>query len=169
VAAPQAARSLKAEERRRIVPVLQVKVAGRTYRVEVPDSNADPMQIVVDGEAFLVDIALVDVAVEERPVVESHSAPVIAPTSENPPGALRPAPPLAPRRCSNLIVAPMPGTVLNVPVRMGQKVAPGDVVCVLEAMKMKNPLSATQDGKVAEIAVKAGQAVAFGDLLVRLA
>jgi biotin carboxyl carrier protein len=66
------------------------------------------------------------------------------------------------------IVAPMPGVLLSVNVVPGQAVEAGDVLCVLEAMKMKNPIRATQPGIVAEIGVTAGQTVAFGALLVRL-
>ncbi len=65
--------------------------------------------------------------------------------------------------------APMPGTILTVDVTIGQAVESGQVVCVLEAMKMKNPIRAHAAGTVTEIAVQAGQTVAYGDLLIRLA
>ncbi len=66
------------------------------------------------------------------------------------------------------IVAPMPGTILSVAVTVGQQIEAGHVVCVLEAMKMKNPIRATHSGAVSEIVVQAGQTVAHGELLVRL-
>ena len=50
----------------------------------------------------------------------------------------------------------MPGTILRVSVSAGQAVKPGDTVCILEAMKMKNPIRATGAGTVAEIAVSGG-------------
>ncbi len=62
----------------------------------------------------------------------------------------------------------MPGTILSVDVKVGQAVEPGQVVCVLEAMKMKNPIRAASTGTVTEIAVQPGQSVAYGDLLVNL-
>jgi glutaconyl-CoA decarboxylase len=69
----------------------------------------------------------------------------------------------------NEIIAPLPGTILSIQVNVGQKVEAGQVLCVLEAMKMKNPIRATDAGTVAEVAIEAGQTVAYGDLLVRLA
>jgi len=62
----------------------------------------------------------------------------------------------------------MPGTILSVAVAAGQAVEVGEVVCVLEAMKMKNPIRATQTGIVAEVMAQPGRTVAYGDLLVRL-
>ena len=67
------------------------------------------------------------------------------------------------------IVAPMPGTILSVAVKTGEAVESGQIVAVLEAMKMKNPIRASFDGTVSEIAVTPGQAVAYGEVLVRLA
>ena len=151
------------------MPVFQVAVGDSTYRVEVQDPHADPMQIVVDGQEFLVSIARGEGAAGEGPARAAPSAPPAAATFKPPAESSRPSPCFAPDPGSKSIVAPMPGIVLRIPVRVGQKVARGDVLCVLEAMKMKNPIPANQEGRVAEIAVKPGQAVAFGDLLVRLA
>jgi len=149
------------------VPVYHVIVGDKTYSVEVPDPNADPLQIVVDGESFLVDIARRRGAPGEGSAVpDSRNAPVPGLLAAGPAPARRSQ---RPRPGSQSIVAPMPGTVLSILVQAGQNVAPGDVLCVLEAMKMKNPIPANQVGQVAEIAVKPGQAVAFGDLLIRLA
>jgi glutaconyl-CoA/methylmalonyl-CoA decarboxylase subunit gamma len=62
--------------------------------------------------------------------------------------------------------APMPGRVVLVEVEVGQAVAPGDGLVVLEAMKMENEFKATTSGTVKEIPVKAGQTVNPGDVLV---
>jgi len=62
----------------------------------------------------------------------------------------------------------MPGTILSVDVQQGQRVEGGQVVCVLEAMKMKNPIRSSRGGTVLEVAVQVGQNVTYGDLLVRL-
>lgn len=62
--------------------------------------------------------------------------------------------------------SPMQGTVVSVPVQVGQQVAASDVVCVVEAMKMENVVRADVDGIIREIAVEAGSAVAPGETLV---
>jgi biotin carboxyl carrier protein len=62
----------------------------------------------------------------------------------------------------------MPGTVLIVDVAEGERVARGQQLLTLEAMKMKNAIRAPQDGVVLEVRVKSGQRVAHGDLLLRL-
>lgn len=62
----------------------------------------------------------------------------------------------------------MPGTILSVEVKVGQTVETGQVVAVLEAMKMKNPIRAGFEGTVSEIEAAPGQTVAYGDVLVRL-
>ena len=58
----------------------------------------------------------------------------------------------------------MPGTILSVEVKVGDEIDAGQVVCVLEAMKMKNPIRASFDGTVTDIAVTAGQTVAYNDV-----
>ena len=63
------------------------------------------------------------------------------------------------------VVTPMQGTVLRVAVEVGQEVAVGDIVCIVEAMKMENEVAAHQAGTVKELAVAEGQAVNAGDLL----
>jgi len=66
---------------------------------------------------------------------------------------------------SGSLLAPMPGTVVSVNVEAGQQVAAGDVVLVLEAMKMQHRVSAPTAGTVTEIDVKPGQQVAAGEVL----
>jgi acetyl-CoA/propionyl-CoA carboxylase biotin carboxyl carrier protein len=65
-----------------------------------------------------------------------------------------------------VISAPMQGTILQVVVEPGQRVAAGDTVCILEAMKMENHITAHQDGVVAEVNVRTGDVVDLGQVLV---
>ena len=67
------------------------------------------------------------------------------------------------------IRAIIPGGIVDIKVRKGQDVSAGDVVIVLEAMKMYNDIEAESDGKVAEILVSKGDKVAKGQLMIRLA
>ena len=66
------------------------------------------------------------------------------------------------------VTSPMPGTILNVKVSVGQSVKKGDVICVLEAMKMENDIPAPQDGVIASINVQKGASVNAGDVLASL-
>ncbi|MCU1462870.1 MAG: acetyl/propionyl-CoA carboxylase, alpha subunit, partial [Acidimicrobiales bacterium] len=64
------------------------------------------------------------------------------------------------------ITVPMQGTIVKVLVEVGQEVEVGQPVCVLEAMKMENNISAEKAGQVTEIRVQAGQTVGAGDVVV---
>ena len=64
--------------------------------------------------------------------------------------------------------SPMPGTILDVKVSVGQSVKKGDVICVLEAMKMENDIPAPQDGVVASVNIQKGASVNAGDVLATL-
>jgi acetyl-CoA/propionyl-CoA carboxylase biotin carboxyl carrier protein len=82
----------------------------------------------------------------------------------------RPTPPPAAQHhhghVHGTISAPMQGTILSVPVEEGQEIEAGEVVCVLEAMKMENHIAAMLDGTVSQVAVKAGDIVQTGQTLV---
>ena len=62
----------------------------------------------------------------------------------------------------------MQGKIIDVPIVVGDKVVPGQVIAILEAMKMENEIVASSEGTVASIGVSAGQSVEAGDLLVAL-
>ena len=66
------------------------------------------------------------------------------------------------------VIAPMPGTIIGVNVQVGDSVKAGQVLCILEAMKMENEIIAPEDGKVNEVTVSKGAQVESGDTLVRL-
>ena len=80
------------------------------------------------------------------------------------------AAPAAPDGAAGAVVvsAPMPGNILDVKVAAGASVKAGDVLCILEAMKMENEIVAPQDGTVASINVHKGDTVNSGDTLVSM-
>lgn len=91
------------------------------------------------------------------------------------PKAAAPAPKAAPAAAAAPVPAgaetvkcPMPGKILSVAVTAGQAVKKGDLLCILEAMKMQNEIYAPHDATVAEVRVAANQTVATGDALVVL-
>lgn len=152
------------------MPSFDVTIQGKTYHVEIPDPGASPLQVVVDGEPFQVEVAGSEVAALPRPAAE----PVRPAPQPSPLPALAPAPIVQPTAPIKLqggydIICPMPGTILSVEVSAGQTVEIGQVTCVLEAMKMKNPIRAIGAGTVAEVFVAPGQNVAYGDVLLRVA
>lgn len=113
---------------------------------------------VENGEAILLD---------EYTAVEAKTAPqpVAQPTAA-------PQPTTAPAPVAggaNTVVSPLPGTVVNVKVSAGQTVKKGDVVMVLEAMKMENEINASKDGTITVVHVAKGAKVEQGSPLFDLA
>ena len=121
-------------------------------------------QIVVNGTSYIVDVE--ELAAGQAPApVAAAPAPVAAPKAA--PAAAPKAAAAAPAG-AEAIKSPMPGTINAVNVTAGQAVKKGDVLCILEAMKMENELKAPRDGSVASVNVTKGQSVASGDVLLSL-
>ena len=106
--------------------------------------------ITVNGVAY-------SVSVEET---AAGAAPVAAPAA---------APKAAAGAAGAVAVkAPMPGNILDVKVKAGASVKAGDVLVILEAMKMENEIVAPQDGTIASVNVRKGDVVNSGDLLITM-
>lgn len=118
-------------------------------------------RITVNGTAY-------DVAVEELGAGAVSAAPAVAPVAA--PSA--PAPAAAPAASgaagSIKVAAPMPGKILAIKANNGQAVKKGEVIMILEAMKMENEITAPEDGTVASINVGVGDSVESGDTLATL-
>lgn len=69
---------------------------------------------------------------------------------------------------SKIIMSPMPGLVFSIAVKVGEKVVPGQELCIIEAMKMQNSLTAEKDGIVKTVIVNQGDTVAAEDILIEL-
>lgn len=122
--------------------------------------------ITVNGKSYEVDVEEIG-GVPSAPVAPRAQAPVAAPKAQAPKAAApKAAPKAAPSGNGTNITAPMPGTIFQMKVNEGDVVAAGDVVLVLEAMKMENEISSPVDGTVTSILVKTGDSVNGGDVLV---
>ena len=120
-------------------------------------------RVVVDGTAYTVEV-------ESLGAGSAMPAPVAAPAAAPAPAPATPAAAPAPvAEGANTVTAPMPGKILNVKVNVGDSVNNGDLVLLLEAMKMENEVFATASGKVTEIRVKSGDNVNTGDVLLVIA
>ena len=93
-------------------------------------------------------------------------APKAAPKAEEPKAA--PAPAAKPAAGAKTVNAPLPGTITTVKVANGQAVKKGDVLLVMEAMKMANDITAECDGTVKNVFVQQGASVNVGDALVEI-
>ena len=129
----------------------KVTLNNRTYEVEVEA-----------GEAMHID--------EYEAYAPAAPAPVVAAA---PVAAAAPAAPAAPAGAAlaagEVVKSPMPGNILKINVSQGQQVAEGDVLLVLEAMKMENEVVATKSGTVAQIVTAKGAVVETGAPLVVIA
>ncbi len=119
-------------------------------------------RVTVDGQAYEVELEelLADESGQKAVTPPAHSGAAAPPTPER-----RPASAVG---GSGVIKAPLPGMVLDVKVKVGSRVTEGQVLVILEAMKMENEIVAPRDGTVEQVAVEKGSPVAEGDDLVVL-
>ena len=114
-----------------------------------------------------------EVTVEELGEVSAPAATVAAPAApvapKAAPAAPKAAPSAAPAAGGETVKAPMPGTILKMNVKVGDKVEKDGLVCVLEAMKMENEIFSPVAGTVTAINAPQGASVATGDAIVTLA
>ena len=127
----------------------KVTLNGHTYEVEVEAGKA---MLLAEYEA-----------VAPAPVA---AAPVAAAPVAAAPAVAAPAAPAAVTGAGEVVAAPMPGSIVKVNVTAGQTVNAGDVLCVLEAMKMENDITAPKAGTVTQVVTSKGASVNSGDPLV---
>ncbi|NLJ40583.1 MAG: biotin/lipoyl-binding protein [Clostridiales bacterium] len=136
--------------------------------------------ITVDGKSYEVEVEEIGQEGGNIPQVSSIQAPATNRTSsqrqsETPAKAQAPKVAPAPKvdakpiqAGAEVVKAPMPGTILDVKVKPGDEVKRGDVLAILEAMKMENEIMAPRDAIIASVQVTGGTAVNAGDALIAL-
>lgn len=125
----------------------KVTLNNRVYEVEVEQGEA----MLVDEYELAAPAAPAPVAVAAAPVAAAAAAAPVAVAA------------------GEAVKSPMPGNILKINVTQGQQVNEGDVIMVLEAMKMENEIVATRSGTIAQIAVSKGAVVETGAVLAVIA
>ena len=145
----------------------QYKVQGVDYDVEIEEVEGNVAKVNVNGIRFDVEMkqpinatsTLKKVHIEApKPVARPSVAPAAAPAADKPMAAGTGSP----------VKAPLPGTVIDVKVNVGDTVKVGDIVLVLEAMKMQNNIESEYEGTVTSIVVKQGESVMEGAVLMTI-
>ena len=126
----------------------EIKLNGRTYEVEV--ELAEPMMMQEFQSYAPAPAAPAAPVVEAAPTAVPAAAPAVTAAGEK-------------------VDSPMPGTILKVNVAAGQTVKEGDLLVILEAMKMENEIFAPKGGTVTQVHVEKGASVNTGDVLVVIA
>ncbi len=135
------------------------KINGNEYKVAIGEIEDNIAHLKVNGIAYEVEMEKKE---EEVPVVVK---PIARPAAQEAPADAPAAKPVA---GGTGIKSPLPGVIIDIKVAVGDAVTKGQVVAVLEAMKMENNITADRDGKVTAICAQAGESVMEGTDIVMI-
>ena len=142
----------------------QYKVQGVDYDVEIVDVEGNIAKVSVNGIPFEVELKEpIKASTMQKHTVVKPAAPkaLAAPSAATPS-------PAAPAGSGTKVTAPLPGTITDVKVKVGDAVKNGDTVVVLEAMKMQNNIEAECNGTVTSVLVNNGDTVLEGAVLITI-
>jgi biotin carboxyl carrier protein len=131
-----------------------ITIQDTSYVVEIEDVNARPVIAYVDGIRFEVIPDTNPVGSGIKPEIKSEAKIIEKPKADA-------------NQNVNELIAPLPGTVIEIFVKAGDVIEAGQVIVIIEAMKMKNSIRSTRGGKIAEVLVSAMQTVAHKQALMR--
>ena len=134
----------------------QYKVQGVDYEVEIAEVEGNIAKVNVNGIPFEVEL--------KQPINPTSSLNKVKVEAPKPVAKA----PAAPAGAGSPVKAPLPGTITDIKVAVGQQVNVGDVVLVLEAMKMQNNIEAEYSGQVTSIVVNKGDTVMEGAVLLTI-
>jgi biotin carboxyl carrier protein len=142
---------------------IHVKIQNKTYEVRIGDIHARPIQAIVDGETFEVWPEEMTLPSEDYqpPTSTSANKPIKQVSIEEPAASAADK--------IKQVKAPIPGVIISITVGEGEKVAYGQELCVLEAMKMKNAIRSGRAGTIARVLVKEGDSVQHSQVLMEYA
>ena len=147
----------------------QYKVKGIDYEVEIAEVEGNIAKVNVNGIPFEVELQK-PINAAKHPTMNKPKVEAPKPAAQ-PAAAPRPAAKpaaVAPAGAGSPVKAPLPGTVTEVKVQVGQQVNVGDTVLVLEAMKMQNNIESEYAGQVTSITVKQGDTVMEGSVMMTI-
>lgn len=134
------------------------KINENNYGVKIISHEDNIIEIEVNGTSYSVKMKEEEVKVKKTPtLIRKPSSATIEPIKINPSSS------------KTKIIAPIPGVILSIAVKVGDTIKEGDALLVLEAMKMENSITSEESGTVAAIKVKVGQQVLQSEVMIELA
>lgn len=140
-------------------------INGNQYSVEVADVEDNIAQVEVNGTPYSVQLDMPNL-IAPKPPVQVAKKTVTPPVPQAAPATAKVAPPTQSVSSGSVIKSPLPGTILDVFVRIGDAVKTGQHLLLLEAMKMENNIDADRAGTVKDIRVQRGDSVMEGEVLI---
>lgn len=152
----------------RIMNKYQYKVQGVDYEVEIEEVEGNIAKVNVNGIPFEVEM--------KQPINAAKHPNIVKPKVQAPIPVATPVTPTTPAKPKptqqaiqgHALQAPLPGTITNVLVKEGEEVFAGQVVVILEAMKMQNNIEAEYSGKITSVNVKPGESVMEGAVMLTI-
>ncbi|MBQ9587187.1 MAG: biotin/lipoyl-binding protein [Bacteroidales bacterium] len=137
------------------------KINGTEYTVDINEVEGQEISLDVNGTPYKVSVDK-EMKQQKQVVMQTRKAPQVAAATG---GTIQKAS-AAPATAGSKVTTPLPGTILDVFVNVGDAVKTGQTVVLLEAMKMENNIEADVDGTVKEVKVRKGDSVLEGDVMV---
>ena len=138
----------------------KLKINGNDYNVDINEVEGQDIKLEVNGTSYVVTVDQ-EIKQQKKAVVRP-----VAATAQVAPAAAGPVQKSNAPAAGAKVTTPLPGTILDVFVNVGDTVKSGQTVVLLEAMKMENNIEADTDGTVKEVKVRKGDSVLEGDVLV---
>jgi biotin carboxyl carrier protein len=135
-------------------------IRGNNYEVEILKLEGNTAEVEVNGTLYQVEM--------ERRKAESKTPILVRSSVSSSPSKSEVKMSSGEKGALSKVIAPLPGNIMKVLIKVGDQIKRGDKLLMYEAMKMENNLLAEKDGKIKSILVKEGDSVLQGDLLIEM-
>jgi biotin carboxyl carrier protein len=139
------------------------KIEGNQFDVDIISVEDNLAEVEVNGVLYKVEVDRKVRSTKTPTLIRSKAEP----TTDVSKSIQRTAEPTAPKGVG-FIKSPLPGTIINIAVKVGDFVKVGDRLLILEAMKMENNINSDKEGKIKDIKVSTGSSVLEGDVLIEI-